>query len=276
MPKIPYFPFYPDDWISSPKVMLMTMEQRGIYITLLSYAWNFPDGVLPDNMSLLQRFCHGAKAKNIAHVLDTCFERRADVGWTNPRMLHERSKVVTKRENISQASKIRESQKKQYTIVADFLHDREDNQIQIQNQKQNHIKEESKDMVAKTKKQFLPPTIEDVKKYCSLRGNKVSPETFVDFYESKGWMVGKNKMKDWKAAVRTWEKNRDGKSQSFFTDRQEQNARASQEARSFFGVDRECDGLDNQSDPRHAVIDGENTVNDTTLAVSQVEDRKHN
>ena len=56
---------------------------------------------------------------------------------------------------------------------------------------------------------FLPPTISDVKEYCEKRKNGISPEQFVNFYQSKGWMIGKNKMKDWKAAVRTWEiKNR--------------------------------------------------------------------
>lgn len=49
------------------------------------------------------------------------------------------------------------------------------------------------------------PTVEDVKKYCAERGNVVNPQRFVDFYSSKGWMIGKNKMKDWRAAVRTWE-----------------------------------------------------------------------
>ena len=55
-------------------------------------------------------------------------------------------------------------------------------------------------------KRFTPPTIQDVKAYCIERGNGVDPERFIDFYESKGWMVGKNKMKDWKAAVRNWER----------------------------------------------------------------------
>lgn len=52
---------------------------------------------------------------------------------------------------------------------------------------------------------FTPPALEDVKKYCAERKNAVDASRFIDFYESKGWMVGKNKMKDWKACVRTWE-----------------------------------------------------------------------
>ena len=54
---------------------------------------------------------------------------------------------------------------------------------------------------------FTPPDFEEVSAYCLERGNSVDPQTFIDFYSSKGWMVGKNPMKDWKAAVRTWEKS---------------------------------------------------------------------
>ena len=58
-----------------------------------------------------------------------------------------------------------------------------------------------------TNNRFIPPTVEEVKAYCLERGNNVDAENFVDFYESKGWVVGKSKMKNWKAAVRTWERN---------------------------------------------------------------------
>ena len=60
---------------------------------------------------------------------------------------------------------------------------------------------------------FTPPTIEEVLEYCRSRNNNVDPEQFYDFYESKGWMIGKNRMKDWKAAVRTWERDRNRASQ---------------------------------------------------------------
>lgn len=54
---------------------------------------------------------------------------------------------------------------------------------------------------------FVPPTIDDVRDYCMERNNNVDPEKFISYYESNGWMVGRNKMKDWKAAIRTWERN---------------------------------------------------------------------
>lgn len=53
-------------------------------------------------------------------------------------------------------------------------------------------------------RRFTPPTLEEVKAYCEEYGKMIECERFVDYYESKGWMIGKNKMKDWKAAVRNW------------------------------------------------------------------------
>lgn len=54
---------------------------------------------------------------------------------------------------------------------------------------------------------FNKPTIEEIKNYCLERKNNVDPSQFFDFYESKNWFVGKNEMKDWKAAIRNWERN---------------------------------------------------------------------
>ena len=57
------------------------------------------------------------------------------------------------------------------------------------------------------RKRFSPPTLEEVTAYCEERKNGVDPNRWYNFYASKGWMVGKNKMKDWKASVRTWERS---------------------------------------------------------------------
>jgi hypothetical protein len=55
---------------------------------------------------------------------------------------------------------------------------------------------------------FVKPTIEEVRAYCRDRGNTIDPEAFVAYYESKGWKVGTAPMRDWKAAVITWERRR--------------------------------------------------------------------
>lgn len=70
------------------------------------------------------------------------------------------------------------------------------NDNNINNNKKENIK----------RKIFKKPTIEEINEYCKERNNGIDAEAFYDFYESKDWYVGKNKMKDWKACVRTWEK----------------------------------------------------------------------
>ena len=65
------------------------------------------------------------------------------------------------------------------------------------------------DTPAPKRDKFIPPTVEQVAEYIQERNSKVDAQRFVDFYTAKNWMVGKNRMADWKAAVRTWEK-RDG------------------------------------------------------------------
>ena len=70
----------------------------------------------------------------------------------------------------------------------------------------NKNDKECKEGKRKREGRFSPPSVEEVRAYCDERENGIDPEAFVDFYSSKNWMVGKNKMKDWKASVRTWER----------------------------------------------------------------------
>jgi len=56
-------------------------------------------------------------------------------------------------------------------------------------------------------KSFVKPLLEDVAAYCQERRNGIDPAAFIDHYEANGWMVGKNRMKDWRAAIRTWERS---------------------------------------------------------------------
>ena len=65
--------------------------------------------------------------------------------------------------------------------------------------------------LSESKKRFSPPSVEEVAAYCEERKNGIDPQRFWDFYSSKNWMIGKSKMKDWKAAVRTWEAREDPK-----------------------------------------------------------------
>lgn len=84
-----------------------------------------------------------------------------------------------------------------YTLDTECIHSIEENSI---DKNRLDIRKE----IHKEKK-FKKPTLEEVETYCRERNNNIDAQHFIDFYDSKDWMIGKNKMKDWKACVRTWE-----------------------------------------------------------------------
>ena len=73
-------------------------------------------------------------------------------------------------------------------------------------EKEKEIHSSAKSTTTK-RKRFEKPTLSQITQYCLERNNNVNAEQFYDYYESNGWKVGKNAMKDWKACVRTWERN---------------------------------------------------------------------
>ena len=66
------------------------------------------------------------------------------------------------------------------------------------------------------RKIFVPPSVDEVRAYCQERRNRIDPQAFLDYYEARGWRLGKTPMKDWKAAVRTWEKNQMGQEDDYW------------------------------------------------------------
>lgn len=82
-------------------------------------------------------------------------------------------------------------------------------EIEIELEKDIEIEKEIHSSASTTtkRKRFEKPTLSEIKQYCIERKNNVDAQHFYDYYESNGWKVGKNSMKNWQAAVRTWEKN---------------------------------------------------------------------
>ncbi len=78
----------------------------------------------------------------------------------------------------------------------------------------NNINITNNNITYSNKGRFKKPKVIEVKNYCLERNNNIDAETFIDFYDSKDWKIGKNKMKDWKACVRTWEKRQNNKGMS--------------------------------------------------------------
>lgn len=81
------------------------------------------------------------------------------------------------------------------------------NPIQSESERESEYGKEKTPKGVQKKTLFHPPELSEVAAYCRERGNGVDAAKFHDFYASKGWMVGKNRMQDWKAAVRTWERD---------------------------------------------------------------------
>lgn len=130
------------------------------------------------------------------------------------------SKVYRILELLKSEQQIEQQTNKHYSIITitnwtSYQENEQQNEQQMNNkrttdeQQMNTIQELKNEEKEKkeSRARFTPPTIEEVSCYCRERNNGVIPEKWHNHYSSKGWMVGKNKMKDWKAAVRTWEKD---------------------------------------------------------------------
>ena len=75
--------------------------------------------------------------------------------------------------------------------------------VNVNDKEKESIKEKDPNAI---RRRFTPPTLQEVTDYVNSKGYSVDPQAFIDFYESKGWMIGKNKMKSWQSAIGTWER----------------------------------------------------------------------
>lgn len=114
----------------------------------------------------------------------------------HPTDYQEEFKSLGLKSNGSYSLKVNGNQMATECIPSDTSDISLDTDIDLDN-KEEIGKEESKS--------FKKPTLQEIKDYCIERKNGINPKRFYNFYESKNWMIGKNKMKNWKACIRTWE-----------------------------------------------------------------------
>lgn len=181
------------------QIKLLNNEQRGILLTAIySYVMETD---LPDMDGMTEMafsFIRFQLEKDAAKYNEVCQKRREAGragGIAKANAILEKQNVANLANATFEKQNIANAGKKKQTVanLADSDND---------NEYENDIKEK-----INKKENFKPPTMEEVRAYCVDRGNDIDAQSFVDFYESKGWMIGKNKMKDWKACVRTWERN---------------------------------------------------------------------
>lgn len=168
---------------------LSDAERGRLFMSMLQYASTGEAGAL----SGAERFVWPIAKQNIDRA-QAELKKRAENGRKGGR-----PKKAT--ESEEKQKKAKESKKKQTKDNKDKDKDKENNIIPLSPKGDCPPKGERPPA-----KRFAKPTAEEVQKYCAERGNHIDAQAFVDFYEAKGWKVGNAPMKDWKAAVRTWEK----------------------------------------------------------------------
>lgn len=208
--KDPAMLFYTSDFLTG--VTLLNMKERGQYITLLCLQQQLGHMTLKQMQTAVGKLSEAVMGKFIQDDDGLYYNRRADIE-INKRKAHSQKQ----RENVQkrwnkETEEIPKDVPKEYGGIYDGI----TTVIPLENENENrneNINLKSLTQVEEKIKRFKPPTVEEVRAYCTERGNSIDPQSFVDFYTSNGWKVGKNAMKDWKAAVRTWE-SRDSKPQS--------------------------------------------------------------
>lgn len=185
-----WFAFYGGDYERDTGDL--TLVEHGAYLKLMLHCYNTGEA-LPEEPAKLQRICRAHsddELQAISNVISRFFIKRSD-GLHNVRCDSELKKA-------RHISKVRRAARygKRKTIV-----NQKSSISAIQPQPQLHTQE------PKVKSVFAPPALGEVIAYCQERKNSVDPQHWFNHYTANGWMVGRNKMRDWRAAVRTWEKN---------------------------------------------------------------------
>lgn len=203
----PAFQFYADDFYAG--VSTMTDAEVGIYVRLLCLSW--AKGLL--DVKSIRAATYDGDEDMVRSVLAEKFEQTEGGQWYNARLEKvretqlSRSKAGSKGGSKTQAKrKANVKAKRQANGQAKVKPPSPVSSLQSTTPSSVPSSNTGDKSPARSSK-FVKPTHSEVKAYCNERGNSVDPEVFIDHYTSNGWKVGKNSMRDWKAAVRTWEKN---------------------------------------------------------------------
>ena len=201
--KDPAFLFYPNDWLGG--TMGMTFEQKGAYMELLMLQFN--RGHMTKHMigQVL-----GQTSGQIWEVLQDKFDQDENGLFFNRRLEEEQSKRKaysdSRRNNIGGKNQYSKTTKSDVASEG-HMDGHMTSHMENENINENINKDIDENNIKEKRKIFKKPSMDEVTVYCQERKNSISPEQFINYYEANGWKVGRNQMKDWKAAIRTWENN---------------------------------------------------------------------
>ena len=197
--KSPAFQMYPKDYLSDLNVQVMTLQEEGAYIRLMMTWWN-ERGYLPNDDDMLAKIVGKGCTQEIIGVVKKCFIPNPDdsTKLIQPRL----QKEIIKQAEWSKKSSL--GGKK----GAETRWGSKDTDKNKGGDKMVLTKNNSPSSSPSPSSKFIIPSLQEVKDYFKSKSiNESEGEGFYDFYVSKNWFVGKNKMKDWQAAVRNWIRN---------------------------------------------------------------------
>lgn len=227
----PYLPLYVDDFMSDEKLNLCSAEATGVYIRLMCLMHKMDEyGVI--TLTKLDKVCDD-QIRNFAVLLSKQMPYEIDLIYRSICELFERKVIQIKGDKLMQKRMVKDAEmskkraiagskggkqksskssskvsgESQANSVNEIVNENIYKDLSTGKEETNGNDKTSGNESRARAKAFKPPTVEEVREYCRERGNSVDSQRFVDFYSSKGWYVGKNKMKDWKAAIRTWERD---------------------------------------------------------------------
>lgn len=179
------------------QIELLSMEQRGLLFTaIMAYAAGNDMPEMDAVTAMAFSFIRSRMDADNEKYQKTC-EARREAGKKGGR-----PKAEQKNHDEAEKADASEENQKEAKKANGFFE--KQNNPDIDNDIDNDKKESTLKGTKEKSPRFIPPTIDDVMEYCKEKRLNVDCQRFVDFYESKGWMIGKNKMKDWRAAVRNW------------------------------------------------------------------------
>lgn len=218
---LPWYPFYPGDYAADTSGL--SCEEHGCYFLLLNASWT--QGPLQNDLNRLQRLSANPSAETLRYILER-YWKLIHQGWINEKLervrmaqneTHMRKIIGAAKTNFSRYG---DEKSRQILIAAEEVRNESSlsdiasdslatsisgrNQNHNKNQKQTKSKSKSEGKKSRT---FVKPTVAEISAYCNERKNNIDPQQFWDFYEAKGWMIGKNKMRVWKRCINTWERN---------------------------------------------------------------------
>ena len=196
-------------------------SEVGIYFRLL--IWEWVNGPIPDDLRKMARIA-GCDPKTLDTSWKTCIGEKFIIngcrgreisrpmyqgkipttngvcGWENSRLERTRKEQQEYREKLANSGRLgglktQEKKRKKQSKASSKI---------------KALQSSSSSSINKGTNIFIIPTVDQVSEYCRERKNNINAETFVAHYSSNGWMVGKNRMKDWKSAVITWESRQGG------------------------------------------------------------------